>query len=221
MPPIAALQGLFLFAIPMSAHKLTDRTLLFGQSAVLVIGTRRYRRFGGTASPYHRNFHPLQRTQFLSAGGDELTQRCTSTPMPRLLLSRDKPAFATAFTVRNQPVFEERLVVPHTEHCRVTRASSRLGRPVLSRDRLYRLDGKIAGTDARLSEPSSSSVDAVRSARRDAALYGPHVPPSDEEKIRAVAPTVVSEDLAPGAALARERNTCIGKVTPIACHRQR
>jgi len=69
MPPIWALQGLFLFAILMSAVQAIDRTLLFGQPG----GPYHWhcgasRRRGGSNSRPISKFPSIKRgTQFLSA----------------------------------------------------------------------------------------------------------------------------------------------------------
>src|SRR5467141_3541247 len=100
-------------------HKLPDRTLYSVNLAVLVIGIAAIAVvLAAPLHAYHRNFHPLHEGRnFYQRAVMELTQRWHEHSDAALAAvgGDEGLAFATAFYSPDQPVFEERLVVPHTE----------------------------------------------------------------------------------------------------------
>jgi 4-amino-4-deoxy-L-arabinose transferase-like glycosyltransferase len=120
MPPIWALQGLFLFAIlivcgasyPIERfYSVNLAVLVMGIAVTAVV----------VAAPlhaYYRNFRPLHEGRnFYQQAVMELTQRWHEHSDAALAaIGGDEGlAFAAAFYSPDHPVFEERLVVPHTE----------------------------------------------------------------------------------------------------------
>src|SRR5229473_2756882 len=120
MPPIWALQGLFLFAIPIVCgtsypierfYSVNLAVLVIGIAAIAVV-------LAAPLHAYHRNFHPLHEGRnFYQRAVMELTQRWHEHSDAALAAvgGDEGLAFAAAFYSPDQPVFEERLVVPHTE----------------------------------------------------------------------------------------------------------
>jgi hypothetical protein len=120
MPPIWALQGLFLFVIlivcgtsyPIERfYSVNLAVLVIGMAVVAVV----------VAAPLHavyRNIHPLHEGRnFYQQAVAELTRRWHEQSDAALAAvgGDDGLAFATAFYSPDHPVFEERLVVPHSE----------------------------------------------------------------------------------------------------------
>ena len=118
MPPIWALQGLFLFAIlivcgasyPIERfHSLNLAVLVIGIAVLAVV----------VVAPVHalyRNFHPLHEGRnFYQRAAMELTRQWhaqSDTALPTAG-GDDGLAFATAFYSPDHPVYEVRLVHPH------------------------------------------------------------------------------------------------------------
>jgi 4-amino-4-deoxy-L-arabinose transferase-like glycosyltransferase len=120
MPPIWALQGLFLFAIlivcgasyPIERiYSVNLAVLVMGIAVVAVV----------VAAPlhaYYRNTHPLHEGRnFYQQAAAELTRRWHERSGAALAAvgGDDGLAFAAAFYSPDHPVYEERLVVPYTE----------------------------------------------------------------------------------------------------------
>jgi hypothetical protein len=120
MPPLWGLQGLFLFVIlivcgasyPIERfYSVNLAVLVIGIAVVAVV----------VVAPLHafyRNIHPLHEGRnFYSLAAMELTRRWHSQSDAALAAvgGDDGLAFATAFYSPDHPVYEERLVVPHTE----------------------------------------------------------------------------------------------------------
>jgi 4-amino-4-deoxy-L-arabinose transferase-like glycosyltransferase len=120
MPPIWALQGLFLFATlivcgtsyPIERfYSVNLAVLVIGMAMVAVV----------VAAPlhaYYRNFHPLHEGRnFYQQAVAELTRRWHEQSDAALTVvgGDEGLAFATAFYSPDHPVFDGRLVVPHSE----------------------------------------------------------------------------------------------------------
>ena len=120
MPPLWGLQGLFLFVIVMvcGASAQVDRfysvnlaALVIGVAAIAVV----------VAAPLHafyRNSHPLHEGRnFYQQAAQELTRQWHAQSDAALTAvgGDDGLAFALAFYSPDHPLFERRLVVPHTE----------------------------------------------------------------------------------------------------------
>jgi 4-amino-4-deoxy-L-arabinose transferase-like glycosyltransferase len=120
MPPIWALQGLFLFVILVVCGASYPIERFYSVNlAVLVIG------IAVTAvvvvAPIHafyRNSHPLHEGRnFYQMAAQELTRQWHAQSDTALAAvgGDEGLAFATAFYSPDHPVYEERLVVPHTD----------------------------------------------------------------------------------------------------------
>ena len=136
MPPIWALQGLFLFAIlivcgasyPIERfYSVNLAVLVIGIAVVAVV----------VVAPVHalyRNIHPLHEGRnFYQLAAMEVTRqwhRQSDAALPAVG-GDDGLAFATAFYSPDHPVFDERLVHPNTEDCRRSDIRARMGSPVL------------------------------------------------------------------------------------------
>lgn len=120
LPPIWALQGLFLFAIlivcgasyPIERFYSVNLAVLvigFAVLAVVVVAP---------VHALHRNFHPLNEGRnFYQLSAMELTRqwhRQSDAALP-IVGGDDGLAFATAFYSPDHPVYEARLVHPHAE----------------------------------------------------------------------------------------------------------
>jgi len=120
MPPIWALQGLFLFAIlivcgssyPIERFYSVNLTVLvIGVAAVAVIVV-------APVHAFYRNIHPLSEGRnFYRLSAEELTRQWHEQFDPALpaVGGDDGLAFATAFYSPDHPVYDERLVYPYTE----------------------------------------------------------------------------------------------------------
>src|SRR6266850_1408415 len=120
MPPIWALQGLFLFAIlivcgasyPIERfYSVNLAVLVMGIAVTAVV-------LAAPLHAYYRNFHPLHEGRnFYQQAVMELTQRWHEHSDAALAAvgGDEGLAFAAAFYSPDQPVFEDRLVVPHTD----------------------------------------------------------------------------------------------------------
>jgi 4-amino-4-deoxy-L-arabinose transferase-like glycosyltransferase len=120
MPPIWALQGLFLFAIlivcgtsyPIERfYSVNLAVLVMGIAAIAVV-------LAAPLHAYYRNFHPLHEGRnFYQQAVMELTQRWHEHSDAALAAvgGDEGLAFAAAFYSPDQPVFEDRLVLPHTD----------------------------------------------------------------------------------------------------------
>jgi hypothetical protein len=202
MPPIWALQGLFLFAIPIVCgtsypierfYSVNLAVLVIGIAAIAVV-------LAAPLHAYHRNFHPLHEGRnFYQRAVMELTQRWHEHSDAALAAvgGDEGLAFATAFYSPDQPVFEERLVVPHTEalprHASFERGWAALCYHgdigcIASMERIAARDARFVRTEF---EVQSTLLGQPGATQRFTALM---VPPSDEEKIAPSPPTVVSED---------------------------
>jgi hypothetical protein len=120
MPPIWGLQGLFLFVILMVCgasypiprfYSVNLAVLVIGIAVVAVV----------VAAPVHalyRNDHPLHEGRnFYSQAAQELTRRWhEQSGAPLAAVGGDEGlAFGAAFYSPDHPVYEERLVLPHSE----------------------------------------------------------------------------------------------------------
>jgi hypothetical protein len=202
MPPIWAFQGLFLFAIPIVCgtsypierfYSVNLAVLVIGIAAIAVV-------LAAPLHAYHRNFHPLHEGRnFYQRAVMELTQRWHEHSDAALAAvgGDEGLAFATAFYSPDQPVFEERLVVPHTEalprHASFERGWAALCYHgdigcIASMERIAARDARFVRTEF---EVQSTLLGQPGATQRFTALM---VPPSDEEKIAPSPPTVVSED---------------------------
>jgi 4-amino-4-deoxy-L-arabinose transferase-like glycosyltransferase len=120
MPPIWALQGLFLFAIPIVCS--TSYPIERFYSVNLAICALGIALLAAVAvAPVHalyRNFHPLhQGRNFYAQAAAELTRQWhqqSSDALPAVG-GDDALAFAMAFYSPDHPVYEERLVLPIVE----------------------------------------------------------------------------------------------------------
>src|SRR5450631_1125323 len=120
MPPIWALQGLFLFAIlivcgssyPIERFYSVNLTVLvIGVAAVAVIVV-------APVHAFYRNIHPLSEGRnFYRLSAEELTRQWHEQFDPALpaVGGDDGLAFATAFYSPDHPVYDGRLVYPYTE----------------------------------------------------------------------------------------------------------
>jgi 4-amino-4-deoxy-L-arabinose transferase-like glycosyltransferase len=120
MPPIWGLHGLFLFIIVMvcGASARVERfysvnlaVLVMGIAVIAVV-------LAAPLHAYYRNFHPLHEGRnFYQQAVMELTQRWHEHSDAALAAvgGDEGLAFAAAFYSPDHPVFEERLVVLHTE----------------------------------------------------------------------------------------------------------
>jgi len=202
MPPIWALQGLFLFVIlivcgtsyPIERfYSVNLAVLVMGIAAIAVV-------LVAPLHAYHRNFHPLHEGRnFYQHAVMELTQRWHEHSDAALAAvgGDEGLAFAAAFYSPDQPVFEERLVVPHTKAL-PRQASFERGWAALcyhgdigciaSMERIAARDARFVRTEF---EVQSTLLGQPGATQRFTALM---VPPSDEEKIAPSPPTVVSED---------------------------
>jgi hypothetical protein len=120
MAPLWGLQGLFLFVILIVCGASYPIERFYSVNlAVLVIGIAIVAVV--VVAPLHafyRNIHPLHEGRnFYSLAAMELTRRWHSQSDAALAAvgGDDGLAFATAFYSPDHPVYEERLVVPHTE----------------------------------------------------------------------------------------------------------
>ena len=202
MPPIWALQGLFLFAIlivcgtsyPIERfYSVNLAVLVMGIAAIAVV-------LAAPLHAYHRNFHPLHEGRnFYQQAVMELTKRWHEHSDAALAAvgGDEGLAFAAAFYSPDQPVFEERLVVPHTEalprHASFERGwAARCYHGdigcIASMQRIAARDARFVRTEF---EVQSTLLGQPGATQRFTALM---VPPSDEEKIAPSPPTVVSED---------------------------
>src|SRR5713101_6737907 len=202
MPPIWALQGLFLLGIlivcgtsyPIERfYSVNLAVLVIGIAAVAIV-------LVAPIHAYHRNFHPLHEGRnFYQRAVMELTQRWYEHSDAALAAvgGDEGLAFATAFYSPDQPVFEERLVVPHTEalprHASFERGWAALCYHgdigcIASMERIAARDARFVRTEF---EVQSTLLGQPGATQRFTALM---VPPSDEEKIAPSPPTVVSED---------------------------
>ena len=120
MPPIWGLQGLFLFVILMVCgasypierfYSVNLAVLVIGIAVVAVV----------VVAPVHalyRNDHPLHEGRnFYSQAAQELTRRWHEQSVaPLAAVGGDESlAFGAAFYSPDHPVYEERLVLPHSE----------------------------------------------------------------------------------------------------------
>ena len=120
LPPIWALQGLFLFVIPIVCGASYPIERFYSVNlAVVVVGIAVLAVV--VVAPVHalyRNFHPLSEGRnFYQASAVELTRqwhRQSDAALPAVG-GDDGLAFAAAFYSPDHPVYEERLVHPHTE----------------------------------------------------------------------------------------------------------
>jgi len=120
MPPIWALQGLFLFVIlivcgtsyPIERfYSVNLAVLVMGIAVTAVV-------LAAPLHAYYRNFHPLHEGRnFYQQAVMELTQRWHEHSDAALAAvgGDEGLAFAAAFYSPDQPVFEDRLVLPHTD----------------------------------------------------------------------------------------------------------
>jgi len=201
MPPIWALQGLFLFAIPIVCgtsypierfYSVNLAVLVIGIAAIAVV----------LAAPLHptiaTSIHCMRDAISIS-GGDGVDPRWHEHSDAALAAvgGDEGLAFATAFYSPDQPVFEERLVVPHTEalprHASFERGWAALCYHgdigcIASMERIAARDARFVRTEF---EVQSTLLGQPGATQRFTALM---VPPSDEEKIAPSPPTVVSED---------------------------
>jgi 4-amino-4-deoxy-L-arabinose transferase-like glycosyltransferase len=120
MPPIWALQGLFLFVIlivcgasyPIARFYSVNLAVLVMCMAVVAVVV------AAPLHAYYRNFHPLHEGRnFYQQAVAELTRRWHERSDAALAAvdGDEGLVFATAFYSPDHPVFEERLVVPHAE----------------------------------------------------------------------------------------------------------
>jgi 4-amino-4-deoxy-L-arabinose transferase-like glycosyltransferase len=202
MPPIWALQGLFLFAIlivcgtsyPIERfYSVNLAVLVMGIAVIAVV-------LAAPLHAYYRNFHPLHEGRnFYQQAVMELTQRWHEHSDAALAAvgGDEGLAFAAAFYSPDQPVFEERLVVPHTEalprHASFERGWAALCYHgdtgcIASMERIAARDARFVRTEF---EVQSTLLGQPGATQRFTALM---VSPSDEEKIAPSPPTVVSED---------------------------
>jgi hypothetical protein len=120
LPPIWALQGLFLFAIPIVCGASYPIERFYSVNlAVVVMGIALVA--VAVVAPVHalyRNFHPLNEGRnFYQASAMELTRqwhRQSDAALPAVG-GDDGLAFAMAFYSPDHPLYDERLVHPHAE----------------------------------------------------------------------------------------------------------
>ncbi len=120
MPPLWAVQGLFLFVVPMvcGASYRIERFYSVNLAAV-VVGTALFAvAVVAPVHAYYRNTHPLHEGRnFYALAAEELTRRWhqqSDTPVAAVG-GDDGLAFAMAFYSPDHPRYEERLVLPFTE----------------------------------------------------------------------------------------------------------
>jgi Dolichyl-phosphate-mannose-protein mannosyltransferase len=203
MPPIWALQGLFLFAIlivcgasyPIERFYSVNLAVLVMGIAVTAVAV------AAPLHAYYRNFRPLHEGRnFYQQAVMELTQRWHEHSDAALAAvgGDEGLAFAAAFYSPDHPVFEERLVVPHTEalprHASFERGWAALCYHgdtgcIASMERIAARDARFVRTEF---EVQSTLLGQPGATQRFTALM---VSPPDEEKIAPSPPTVVSEDL--------------------------
>jgi len=175
-------------------HKLPDRTLLSVNLAVLVIGIAAIAVvLAAPLHAYHRNFHPLHEGRnFYQRAAMELTQRWHEHSDAALAAvgGDEGLAFATAFYSPDQPVFEERLVVPHTEalprHASFERGWAALCYHgdigcIASMERIAARDARFVRTEFEVQSTLLGQPGATP------ALYGPHGAAFRRREDRAVA----------------------------------
>ena len=180
MPPIWALQGLFLFAILIvcGANYRVERFYSVNL-AVLVIGIAVLAVV--VVAPVHalyRNVHPLaEGRNFYQLSAMELTRqwhRQSNEALP-VVGGDDGLAFATAFYSPDHPVYEERLVLPNNEKL-PPQATFERGWAAMCFDGDTNCIASMERTAARASRYVRSrvclGVDTIRSARHDTGLYG-------------------------------------------------
>src|SRR6266404_4221738 len=181
MPPIWALQGLFLFAIlivcgasyPIERFYSVNLAVLTIGIAVLAVVV---------VAPIHalyRNSHPLNEGRnFYQLSAMELTRlwhQQSDIALPAVG-GDEGLAFAGGLLQPGSSAIRRASCRPkHGEIAASNDFQARMGRLVLRRRHgLYRLDAKDRGTSFPLCQiPVRPEVNAARSARRDAGLYGP------------------------------------------------
>jgi hypothetical protein len=202
MPPIWALQGLFLFAILIVCgasysierfYAVNLAAFVLGIAVVAVV----------VVAPVHalyRNFHPLHEGRnFYQASAMELTRqwhRQSDAALPAVG-GDDGLAFATAFYSPDHPVYEFRLVHPNTERTLPPQATSEQGWAALCFDGDRYCIAAMEKTAARASRyVRSDFVLESTLLGEPGATQGFTafiVPPSTEEDV--APPTGMAEDL--------------------------
>ena len=120
MPPMWALQGLFLLVIPMvcgTSYRI-ERLYSVNLAAVVVATALFAAAVVAPVHAYYRNSHPLHEGRnFYALAADELTRRWHEQFNPPLSAvgGDDGLAFAMAFYSPDHPLYEERLVLPFTD----------------------------------------------------------------------------------------------------------
>jgi 4-amino-4-deoxy-L-arabinose transferase-like glycosyltransferase len=120
MPPLWALQGLFLLVIPMvcgTSYRI-ERFYSVNLAAVVVAAALFAAAVVAPVHAYYRNSHPLHEGRnFYALAADELTRRWHEQFNPPLsAVGGDEGlAFAMAFYSPDHPLYEERLVLPFTD----------------------------------------------------------------------------------------------------------
>ena len=152
MPPIWALQGLFLFAVLIVCgasyqierfYSVNLAALVIGIAVLAVVVV-------APVHAFYRNFHPLNEGRnFYQQSAVELTRqwhRYSDAPLPAVG-GDEGLAFAMAFYSPDHPLYEVRLVHPNAEKL-PREVTFEQGWAALSYDGdtlLYRLDGKDRG----------------------------------------------------------------------------
>lgn len=202
MPPIWALQGLFLFVILIVCGASYPIERFYSVNlAVLVIGIAVAAVV--VAAPlhaYYRNFHPLHEGRnFYQHAAAELTQRWHEQSDAALpLVGGDEGlAFGTAFYSPDHPEFEQRLVLPQSEASPL-QASFKQGWAALCYDGDTPCIASMERTAARAArfvrsefEVQSTLLGQPGASQRFTALI---VPPYDDEKVTSPPATGTAEE---------------------------
>ncbi|HTE95006.1 MAG TPA: hypothetical protein VK678_16060, partial [Bradyrhizobium sp.] len=216
MPPIWGLQGLFLFVILLVCGASYPIPRFYSVNlAVLVIGIAVFAVV--VVAPVHalyRNDHPLHEGRnFYSLAAKELTRRWhEQSSAPLAAAGGDEGlAFGTAFYSPDHPVYEERLVLPHSEAL-PPRAAFRRGWAALCYDEDASCIASMERIAARAPQFARSAF-VLRSTllgqpgatQRFTALM---VPPYDDEKIAPPplppVPRIAQVDSEPAPVLVRQ-----------------
>ena len=202
MPPIWALQGLFLFVILIVCGASYPIERFYSVNlAVLVIGIAVAAVV--VAAPlhaYYRNFHPLHEGRnFYQQAAAELTQRWHEQSDAELpFVGGDEGlAFGTAFYSPDHPEFEQRLVLPQSEASPL-QASFSQGWAALCYDGDTSCIASMERTAARADrfvrsefEVQSTLLGQPGASQRFTALI---VPPYDDEKVTPPPATGIAEE---------------------------
>jgi hypothetical protein len=213
MPPIWGLQGLFLFVIPLVCgasypierfYSVNLAVLVIGIAVVAVV----------VVAPVHalyRNDHPLHEGRnFYSQAAQELTRRWHGqSGAPLAAVGGDEGlAFGAAFYSPDHPVYEERLVLPHSEAL-PPHVAFRRGWAALCYDEDASCIASMEGTATRAPRfvrsafvLQSSLFGQPGATQRFTALV---VPPYDDEKIAPPpVPRIAQVDSEPAPVLVRQ-----------------